>query len=98
MSPMPSLREELCEAAGGEPGAGTPGICGISALKRSDGGWSGIRSCTLIYTGMSSPFPGELFLIFLAELPNNGFCQPFVDFAVAGTGRDFLVAGFLYQS
>src|SRR5947207_4877678 len=41
-SPMTSLREGLLVAGRGS-GAVTPGICGMSALKRSDGGWLGIR-------------------------------------------------------
>jgi hypothetical protein len=39
---MTSLREGLLVAGRGS-GTVTPGICGISVLKRSDGGWSGIR-------------------------------------------------------
>src|SRR5215470_17783837 len=46
MSPIPSLREESREA-GWVPGEETPGICGMSALKRSDGGLSDIIGCAL---------------------------------------------------
>lgn len=37
---MTSLTAGFAEAAEREPGPETPGICGISVLKRSDGGWS----------------------------------------------------------
>jgi hypothetical protein len=35
------------DLAGRARGTVTPGICGISVLKRSDGGWSGIRAFNL---------------------------------------------------
>lgn len=42
--------EESWEA-GAVPGEETPGICGMSALKRSDGGCSGIKATPCLYTG-----------------------------------------------
>src|SRR5690349_6851514 len=55
ISPMTSLREGLLLGGGGS-GTVTPGICGISVLKRSDGGWSGISlicSLTLYWKRMA---------------------------------------------
>ena|SRR5215469_5341355 len=46
MSPIPSLREESREA-GWLPGEETPGICGMSALKRSAGGLEDITGYVL---------------------------------------------------
>src|SRR2546429_277573 len=49
-SPIPSLREES-RGGDGAPSEDTPGICGMSALKRSDGGRSGIKAPPCLYTG-----------------------------------------------